>query len=212
MRRSTRERSIPSHTPSYNEWRHDGDTHEDQYEAELLRRYKGLIYDRVGHERKALPDIKNIRVSPPEKYSGEDDIEVFDTWLNGLLRLFRVYNVTGGHKDSMRVDLCGTTLTGLAATWYADKVEAWNRKTRKWYFEDLICSMYKRFIHEVTAQNAANSYARTKFSRSKGALAFYNELQHHVSRMVQPPDEYSMKRKFLKGLPEDLVENLLKCR
>ena len=108
----------------------------------------------------------------------------------------------------MRVDLCGTTLTG----WYADKVEAWNRRTRKWYFENLICSMYKRFIHEVTAQNTANSYTKTKFSCSKGALAFYNELQRHASCMVQPPDEYSMKRKFLKGLPEDLIENLLKSR
>ena len=72
--------------------------------------------------------------------------------------------------------------------------------------------MYKRFIHEVTAQNAANSYKRTKFSRAKGALAFFNELQRHASRMVQTPDEYSLKRKFLEGLPEDLVENLLKSR
>ena len=79
---------MPSHTPSYNEWCHDDDTHEDQYKAELLRQYKGLIHDRVGHEREALPDIKNIRVSPPEKYSGEDDIEVFNTWLNGLLYWF----------------------------------------------------------------------------------------------------------------------------
>ena len=30
--------------------------------------------------------------------------------------------------------------------------------------------------------------------------------------MVQTPDKYLMKRKFLKGLPEDLVENLLKSR
>jgi hypothetical protein len=30
--------------------------------------------------------------------------------------------------------------------------------------------------------------------------------------MVQPLDEYSMKRKFLQGLPDDLVENLLKSR
>jgi hypothetical protein len=30
--------------------------------------------------------------------------------------------------------------------------------------------------------------------------------------MVQPPDEYSMKRKFLQGLPNDLVKNLLKLR
>ena len=40
-----------SHTPSYNEWHHDDDTHEDQYKAELLSCYKGLIHDRVDHER-----------------------------------------------------------------------------------------------------------------------------------------------------------------
>ena len=72
--------------------------------------------------------------------------------------------------------------------------------------------MYKHFIHEVTAQNVANSYPRTKFSCSKRALVFYNKLQCHASNMVQPPDEYSMKRKLLKGLPKDLIKNLLKSR
>jgi hypothetical protein len=105
--------------------------------------------------------------------------------------------VTGDHKDSMEVDLCSTTLAGLTATWYADEVEVWNRRTSKWIFEDLICELYKRFIHEVTAQNAATSYQKTKYSRAKGALAFFNDLQCHANRMVQPPDEYSMKRKFL---------------
>jgi hypothetical protein len=110
----------------------------------------------------------------------------------------------------MRVDLCGTTLTGLAATWYANEVKAWNRNTSTWYFEDLICELYKWFIHKVTAQNAATSYQKTKYSHAKGALAFYNNLQRHANHMVQPPDKYSMKRKFLQGLPKDLVENLLK--
>src|ERR1700683_3279892 len=75
-----------------------------------------------------------------------------------------------------------------------------------------MCEMYKGFIHEVTMQNAATSYQKTKFSCSKGTLAFYNKLQRHASCMVQPPDKYSMKRKFLKGLPEDIVEGLLKVR
>src|SRR5882724_4774495 len=112
----------------------------------------------------------------------------------------------------MRVDLCGTTLAGLAATWYVDKVKAWNQRTSKWYFKDLMCEIYKRFIHEVTAQNAATSYQKTKYLCAKGALAFFNDLQHHANCMVQPPDEYSMKRKFLQGLPEDIVKNLLKSR
>jgi hypothetical protein len=105
--------------------------------------------------------------------------------------------VTGDHKDSMRVDLCGTTLAGLATTWYVDEVKAWNRRTSKWIFEVLICELYKRFIHKVTAQNTATSYQKTKYSRAKGALAFFNDLQRHANHMVQPPDEYSMKRKFL---------------
>ena len=210
MCHGTAEKSYPWY--SKDEYAEKDNTREDGYEAEIMHCYRSLIRDRIGCAREQLPDIKNIRVSPPEKYAGDDDIEKFDTWLAGLLRWYRVYNVTGNKKDSMRVDLCGTTVTGLAATWYADEVEAWNRKTRDWYFEDLICAMYKRFIHEVTAQNAANSYKRTKFSRTKGALAFFNDLQRHASRMVQTPDEYSMKRKFLEGLPDDLVENLLKLR
>ncbi len=216
-RHETRSYRTRLDTPYYPRESEDGavdeyNQREDTYEAELLRRYKWLVRDRVGQEQGPLPDIKNIRVSPPEKYNGEDDIEKFDTWLAGLLRWFRVYNVTGDHKDTMRVDLCGTTLAGLAATWYADEVEAWNRRTSKWYFEDLVCEIYKRFIHEVTAQNAATSYQKTKYSCAKGALAFFNDLQRHANRMVQPPDEYSMKRKFLRGLPEDIVENLLKSR
>ena len=58
----------------------------------------------------------------------------------------------------------------------------------------------------------ATSYQKTKFSKTKGALAYYNELKHLASRMVQPPDKYSMKRKFLGGLPNDLIENLFKSR
>ena len=167
---------------------------------------------RVGQEQGPLLIIKNIRVSSSEKYNREDDIEKFDTWLVGLLRWFQVYNVTGDHKDTMRVELCGTTLAGLAATWYVDKVEAWNQRTSTWYFEDLVCELYKRFIHKVTAQNAATSYQETKYSCAKGALAFFNNLQYHANRMVQPPDEYLMKRKFLWGLPKDIVEHFLKSR
>ena len=104
----------------------EDDVHENNYEVEILRCYRWLIHDQVGHEREAHPDVKNIQVSPPEKYAGEDDIEIFNTWLAGLLWWLWVYNITRGLKDVTRVDLCGTTLTGLTATWYADEVEAWN--------------------------------------------------------------------------------------
>jgi hypothetical protein len=159
-----------------------------------------------------IPEMKNLRVLAPEKYLGEDDIEMFDSWLSGLLRWYQVHNLTGQAKYFSRVDLCGTTLKGLATKWYVDEVKAWNRPTQEWYFEDLICAMYKRFIHEVTAQNAAIKFEHTQYSKSKGALAYYNDLKRYAGCMVIPTDDYMMKTKFIKGLLTNMVECLLKNR
>ena len=72
--------------------------------------------------------------------------------------------------------------------------------------------MYKRFIHEVTAQNAGVNFDHAVYSKSKGALAFYNDLKRYAGHMVIPPDEYSMKKEFLKGLPINMIDHLLKTR
>src|SRR6202011_3134260 len=83
---NTHERSSqPRYVNDDNEWHDEDNTHQDHYEVEIMHHYKWFIRDRVGHEREALPDIKNIRVSPPEKYAGQDNMELFDTWLAGLL-------------------------------------------------------------------------------------------------------------------------------
>jgi len=128
--------------------------------------------------------MKNPKVSAPDKYSGEDDIETFNTWITCLLRWYQVHNITRATKDSVRVDLCRTTLKGATSKWYLDEVEVWNRPNRHWFFEDLICAMYKRFIHEVTAQNASMKFDHVIYLKSKGTLAFYNDLKRYTGCMV----------------------------
>jgi hypothetical protein len=171
-----------------------------------------MIRERVGVSHEGFKDLKSIKISPPDSYGGEDDIEVFDNWIAGLLRWLRIQNVCGRQKDSLRIDLCGSTLKGLAADWFAEEVESFHRSIDIWQFEDVVCALYKRFIHRVTAQSAADKYKKTKFIKAEGALAFYNNLKRHANRMVQRPDDYSFRRDFLLGLPQDLVENLMKSR
>jgi|SRR5882762_2240240 len=72
--------------------------------------------------------------------------------------------------------------------------------------------MYKRFIHEVMAQNASVKFDHAIYLKSTGALAFYNGLKRYAGHMVIPPNKYSMKKKFLKGLPIDMIDHLLKMR
>ena len=141
--------------------------------------------------------MKNIKPVPPEKYGGEDDIESFENWLAGVLRWLCVAGVTGESKEQLQVDLCGTTLKGLAADWFHLEVESFDRKVRDWTFTELIVAMYGRFIHEVTAQNATTKFYNAKYSNAKGVLAFYNDLERYAGRMVARPDDYTFKRQLL---------------
>ena len=64
----------------------------------------------------------------------------------------------------------------------------------------------------MTAQNAAINFAKAKYSKAKGALAFYNELDDQANRMIERPDGYTFKRHLLNGLPPEMVETLIKSR
>ena len=63
----------------------------------------------------------------------------------------------------------------------------------------------------MSAQNAADQYDQMRYDLEKGALTFYNDLHHRVYRMVQPPDDYSFKRKYIRGLPHSLVKSILEA-
>src|SRR5882762_1863021 len=50
------------------------------------------------------------------------------------------------------------------------------------------------------------------YLKSKGVLAFCNDLKQYAEHMVIPSDKYSMKKKFLKGLLINMINHLLKTR
>ena len=45
----------------------------------------------------------------------------------------------------------------------------------------------------------------------KGALAFYKNLQPYAYWMVQPPDNYLFKRKYIHGLLHSIVKNIFEA-
>ena len=179
-----------------------------EYESKLLDKYCILINDRVGASRAHLPEIKGIKATPPGKYSGKNDLAEFETWLHDLLRFMRIHRVCGPELDEERVILTGSYLSEIAATWYFDNVESPSREIQNWTFVEVIIGIYKRFMTEMSAQKANDAYEKVKFVKSKGALAFWNELDRLASRMIQCPDPYSMKKKFLKGLPHEIVKEV----
>ncbi|KIM70774.1 hypothetical protein SCLCIDRAFT_100538, partial [Scleroderma citrinum Foug A] len=145
------------------------------------------------------PEVKVMSPPKPGKYGGQDDIEKFNDWLTQLLKYFRTFKVTGYGHDVDHVLYTGLYLEGIATEWYDQEVELPDRCIDYWSFEDLICGLFKRFIHEATAQQA-------------GALAFFNDMKRRAHRMVKPPDDYLFRRKFIGGLPHSIVKTVLEAR
>ncbi|KAF8547066.1 hypothetical protein OG21DRAFT_1490545 [Imleria badia] len=167
----------------------------------------GLPMGPVGPEIKAM--------NPPKcgKYGGQDDLKRFDDWVSQLLKYYRMFTVTKPNRDEDQVLYTRLFLEGIASKWYNQEIESPDRRTLYWSFEDLICGLFKCFVHKVSAQNATNQYDQTRFNHEKGVLAFYNNLRCHSYRMVQPPDDYSFKRKFICGLPHSIIKTIFEaCR
>jgi hypothetical protein len=72
-----------------------------------------MIHERVGRTHEGFKDLKSIKISPLDSYGGEDDIEVFDNWVAGLLRWLCIQNVCRRWKDPLRVDLCRALLKDI---------------------------------------------------------------------------------------------------
>jgi hypothetical protein len=63
------------------------------------------------------------RLPTPDCYSGEEDIEKFDAWLQGLLRWLKLSLFAGPELERERIALTGLFLKDKASAWYNDNVE-----------------------------------------------------------------------------------------
>ncbi|KAI0337175.1 hypothetical protein BDW22DRAFT_1349346 [Trametopsis cervina] len=61
----------------------------------------------------------------------------------------------------------------------------------------------------ATAQLASDRFDQVRFQATTGVTGLSNELIKHASRMIQPPDPYSMRRRFMSALPSNVARQLI---
>jgi hypothetical protein len=149
------------------------------------------------------------RLPTPDCYSGEEDIEKFDAWLQGLLRWLKLSLFAGPELERERIALTGLFLKDKASAWYNDNVEGVSRQQHVWTFHGVITSLYDRFIHEATIQDATSKYNDLTFKADNGVMGFYYDLERYSKRMVQAPDPYSFRTRFMFGLPRSISNEVL---
>ena len=126
------------------------------------------------------PEIKVMNLPKPSKYGGQDDLKKFNDWISQLLKYYCTFKMTGLDWDEDQVLYTRLFLDGIAVEWYGHEIECPDCRVYFRSVKDLIYGLFKCFIHEVSAQIAADQYNQTRYNSEKGALAFYNNLHHQV--------------------------------
>ncbi|KAK7690240.1 hypothetical protein QCA50_006894 [Cerrena zonata] len=178
----------------------------DSTEIETIR---CTIREKVGDPLPdQLPILKNLKISQPAGYSGQDDTDTFDVWLSNVCRWLRISRIVGPVLDIERVHLLGTVLEGEALLWYHSVIDGPHRIKRHWDFESAVVALYYRFIHQSTSLNATEKFEGVQYTRNGGARQLATDLGKYAGRMVQSPDDYTIKRRFWFALPKEMTRIL----
>ncbi|KAH7918194.1 hypothetical protein BV22DRAFT_995065, partial [Leucogyrophana mollusca] len=110
-------------------------------------------------DREKIPEVKGAKPTTPDTYDGKDDIEMFESWLSKTLRWMRMLRMVGPNYDRLRIEYLGSTLTGLALSWYEQVIESPYGEGNHYYFNEVVVALFKRFITEATVQKAHDEYA-----------------------------------------------------
>jgi len=95
------------------------------YTGTLLDQYRQCVYEAISQPGDpAGLEVKSMKISisQPKAYKGQDNINIFDEWVNQILRWFRIYKVTGPIHDGDRVMYAGACLEDLAGQWFDQEV------------------------------------------------------------------------------------------
>ncbi|KAH9847619.1 hypothetical protein C2E23DRAFT_889863 [Lenzites betulinus] len=179
--------------------------HQDALLVQLCRN----IHYKVGTRRPRLPEgVKQPKIENPSKYKGENDHKTFYAWLDEYLSWLRAYNLCGPETDDDRLRLTRMFLTGDAEQWFTHKVD---HPAVDYHptFEEAICAMHRRFVHASSAAKATQDYENVKYTASMGVDGFAAALLECAQMMVVPPVEYDVARRFLRGVPSELYNQLV---
>ena len=98
-----------------------------------------------------------------------------------------------------QVRYLGNCLKGDAQEWYVRNIEHHDRVVCKWTLESALIEMQKHFLHSLTHRYASTTYETT--CQGSGTVQdLLNRLNKLTVRMVQKPDDYTQRKRFLAAL------------
>ena len=84
-----------------------------------------------------------LNISTPEEYSGSSDLEVYETFVTGILQWLKLHGLLGVKYTEIQVQFLGMRLKGNASEWFMRNIECPDRPIRDWSLESVIKGFQK---------------------------------------------------------------------
>ncbi|KAJ8508674.1 hypothetical protein ONZ45_g9089 [Pleurotus djamor] len=168
-------------------------------------RYLAFIEKTLATQLNVPPDA----LPKPKKYDGTPSIEAFDAWFHGFIRWLGCQRCDGPDLDQMRLLLLSCFLEGQALAWF-DYVVDGCRSRQGWTFNKAIIALYDRFIPHKAICDAQDLFDGTKYNSKYGVRGFYELLHIRYARIVWPPGRRRFIAKFIKGIPPEVYQGIIK--
>ena len=172
-----------------------------------------MVQEAINVSRSLGPDNDlvtciGVKIPHPEPYLGEADLKKFKTFIVGILRWLSMSVPLTPDTMMLEVKYMGTCLADDTQEWYIRNVEHHGCTVREWMLESLLQAMQKQFLHMLTHRQASVKFDTTR-QGSGMVQTMLNCLEKFALRMVTPPDEYTMRWRFLAALRDLLRREVL---
>ncbi|KAJ7165259.1 hypothetical protein C8R46DRAFT_1220392 [Mycena filopes] len=176
--------------------------------APFIQHYEAML-GKPSKGASILDEHRNVRIPPPEKYSGSKDIKVFESHVASMCQWFQIIGLAGPDFDEKRKGLHSFHLTGEAKEWYDTRVNGIQRPKKKWTHLQMILGLFDHFIDTSCVQRATQEFWNAKYSPEIGIAGFYHELVVKANRMVKRPDSYTFRNQLMGKMPAPMVKHLV---
>ena len=133
-----------------------------------------------------------LNISPPEEYSGSSDLEVYETFIAGILQWLRLHGLLGVKYTETQVQFLGMQLKGNASEWFTRNVECPDRPIRDWSLESVIEGLQKRLLNLLTHRQVLNKF--DTIEQGQKTVQLIQKLTKYTAQMVQYLDDYLFRR------------------
>jgi hypothetical protein len=163
----------------------------------------------TGHCLELPAGMKHMKPQPPEKFDGEDEVDDFMDWVIQVCRHFMMTGLSGRENDALR-KLCTASFLGKRPRqWYDNKISKMGiHGNINLPFPDAIICIFDRYIRAVTSESAYEKYNAVTYKTEEGVQGLFDELLDTAEKLVQPPAESELTRRFLDRLPRAIAKHL----